>query len=152
MFLLLIYHWICQRKSFENRLTFREVMGKSSVCCFLDSQCRKVKINIFICEHIIYYIGSPVLNRYRMWLLGFDENSRWWPMSLWLLSRICTYGLVWNDASFLQVKFSILLLPINDCESKTKRLAQTVYFTSGFHATVLTHDRKRNTAKKTKKK
>ena len=46
----------------------------------------------------------------------------------------------------------ILSLPINDGKSKTKRLAQTVYFTNRFHATVLTRDRQRSTAKKTKKK
>jgi len=35
--LLQIYHWVCQQKNFENRLTFGEVMGKSLVSCFFDS-------------------------------------------------------------------------------------------------------------------
>jgi len=30
---LQIYHWVCQRKNYENRLTFGEVMGKSLVSC-----------------------------------------------------------------------------------------------------------------------
>jgi len=34
MSLLQIYQWVCQWKNFENRLTFREVMGKSLVSCF----------------------------------------------------------------------------------------------------------------------
>jgi len=33
--LLQIYHRVCQRKNFENRLTFRKVMGKSLVSCIL---------------------------------------------------------------------------------------------------------------------
>jgi len=33
--LLQMYHWVCSRKNFENRLTFGEVMGKRLVCCFL---------------------------------------------------------------------------------------------------------------------
>ena len=33
MSLVQIYHWVCQRKNFENRLTFGEVMGKSLVSC-----------------------------------------------------------------------------------------------------------------------
>jgi len=37
MSLLQIYHWVCQWKNFENR--FGEVMGKSLVSCFFDSQC-----------------------------------------------------------------------------------------------------------------
>ena len=32
-----------QRKNFENRLTFDEVMGKSLVSCFLDSRCRSTR-------------------------------------------------------------------------------------------------------------
>ena len=35
MSLLQIYHWVGQRKNFENRLTFGEVMGKSLVSVFL---------------------------------------------------------------------------------------------------------------------
>ena len=35
MSILHIYHWVCQRKNFENWLTFGEVMGKSLVSCFL---------------------------------------------------------------------------------------------------------------------
>ena len=31
MSFLQIYHWVCQWKTFENRLTFAEVMGKSCV-------------------------------------------------------------------------------------------------------------------------
>ena len=31
---LQIYHWVCQWKNFENRLTFGEVMGKTLVSCF----------------------------------------------------------------------------------------------------------------------
>jgi len=32
--LLQIYHWVCQWKNYENRLTFGKVMGKSLVSCF----------------------------------------------------------------------------------------------------------------------
>ena len=31
---ILLYHWVCQWKSFENRLTFGEVIGKSLMSCF----------------------------------------------------------------------------------------------------------------------
>jgi len=42
MSFLQIYHWVCQWKTFENRLTFAEVMGKSCVLfVFFDSRCRK---------------------------------------------------------------------------------------------------------------
>ena len=34
MNVLEIYYWVCQRKNFENRFTFEEVMGKSLVSCF----------------------------------------------------------------------------------------------------------------------
>ena len=35
MILLQIYHWVCQRKNFENRLILGEFMGMSLVvCCF----------------------------------------------------------------------------------------------------------------------
>ena len=33
--LLQIYHRVCQRNNFENRSTFRKVMGKSLVSCIL---------------------------------------------------------------------------------------------------------------------
>jgi len=39
MSLLQIYHQVCQRKNFENWLISGEVMGKSLVSCFFDSQC-----------------------------------------------------------------------------------------------------------------
>ena len=35
MILLQIYRLVCQRKKFENTLTFGEVMGKSLMSCFL---------------------------------------------------------------------------------------------------------------------
>ena len=38
MSLLQIYQWVCQWKNFENRLTFGEVMGKSVVSCFFETQ------------------------------------------------------------------------------------------------------------------
>jgi len=40
--LLQIYQWVCDWKNFENRLIFREVMGKSLVSCFFDSRCSNV--------------------------------------------------------------------------------------------------------------
>jgi len=39
MSLLQIYHQVCQRKNLENWLISGEVMGKSLVSCFFDSQC-----------------------------------------------------------------------------------------------------------------
>ena len=36
---LQIYQWVYQWKNFENRLTFGEVMGKSLVSCFFETQC-----------------------------------------------------------------------------------------------------------------
>ena len=39
MILLQIYQWVCQWKNFENRLTLGEVMGKSLVSCFFETQC-----------------------------------------------------------------------------------------------------------------
>ena len=39
MNLLQIYQWVCQWKNFENRLIFGEVMGKSLVSCFFETQC-----------------------------------------------------------------------------------------------------------------
>jgi len=36
---LQIYQWVCQWNNFENRLTFGEVMGKSLVSCFFETQC-----------------------------------------------------------------------------------------------------------------
>jgi len=43
-FLLQIYHWVCMRQSFENRLIFGEVMGKRLVYCFIDSQCNMCNV------------------------------------------------------------------------------------------------------------
>ena len=40
MSLLKIYQWVSQWKNFENRLTFGEVIGKSLVSCFFETQCR----------------------------------------------------------------------------------------------------------------
>ena len=39
MSLLQIYQWVCKWKKCENRLTFGEVMGKSLVSCFFETQC-----------------------------------------------------------------------------------------------------------------
>ena len=39
MSLLQIYQWVGQWKNFENWLTFGEVMGKSLVSCFFETQC-----------------------------------------------------------------------------------------------------------------
>jgi len=50
--LLQIYHWVCQWKNFENRLTLGGVMGKSLVSCFFDSECKWL-----IANH--YYKGHP---------------------------------------------------------------------------------------------
>jgi len=41
---LQIYQWVCQWKNFENRLTFGEVMGKSLVSCFFETQCIYIRI------------------------------------------------------------------------------------------------------------
>jgi len=41
---LQIYQWVCQWKNFENRLTFGEVMGKSSVSCFFWDTVYIVKV------------------------------------------------------------------------------------------------------------
>jgi len=45
MSLLQIYQWVCQWKNFENRLTFGEVMGKSLVSCFFETQCSYIAIS-----------------------------------------------------------------------------------------------------------
>ena len=50
MSLLQIYQWVCQWKNFENRLTFGEVMGKSLVSCFFETQCFP-KIRLFKVRH-----------------------------------------------------------------------------------------------------
>jgi len=42
MSFLQIYYRVHRCKGFENRFIFGEVMGKSLVCCFLDSQCASV--------------------------------------------------------------------------------------------------------------
>jgi len=53
------YEWVYKWKNCENRLTFKEVMGKSLVSCFFETQC-----NI-----ILYYIVvSSVF--WRCWLGG----------------------------------------------------------------------------------
>ena len=36
------YQLVGQRKSFENRLTFGDVVGRSLVSCFFDSRCRNI--------------------------------------------------------------------------------------------------------------
>jgi len=41
--LLQIYYWVRQWKTFEKRLIFDEVMGKSLVSWFFDSQCISLK-------------------------------------------------------------------------------------------------------------
>ena len=37
--LLQICHWVWEWNNFKNWLTFGEVMGKSLVCCFIDTRC-----------------------------------------------------------------------------------------------------------------
>jgi len=44
--LLQIYHLVCQRENFKNRLTFGEVMGKSLVSCFLTHDVVAMTITI----------------------------------------------------------------------------------------------------------
>ena len=49
MSLLQIYQWVCQWKNFENRLTFAEVIGKSLVSCFFETQCSLNDVSDFLC-------------------------------------------------------------------------------------------------------
>ena len=57
--LLQIYHWVCQRKNFENRLTFGEVMGMSLVSCFFDLQCSvRAQTNRFKNSFIPYALAD----------------------------------------------------------------------------------------------
>jgi len=50
--LLQIYCWVCWWHNFENRSTFGEVMGKSIVSCFFDSQC--IYIHLTCMQNVLH--------------------------------------------------------------------------------------------------
>jgi len=77
MRLFQIYHSVCQWKIFENRLTFEEVMGKSLVSCFFDSQC----ISVYCDDRInVYDIISAFYNKNEVtWRDGTVPNRRIGP-------------------------------------------------------------------------
>jgi len=55
------YHWVSQQKNFENRLTFGEVMAKSLVSCFVDSQCSFVAANQYCHDDDTRDQGTKIL-------------------------------------------------------------------------------------------
>ena len=79
--LLQIYQWVCQRKNFENRLTFGEVMGKSLVSCYFESRCSGYRTRLW-CEST------------QVWI------SPWTVMFIEMATAICS---LWHGLCFTAV-------------------------------------------------
>jgi len=99
---LQIYQWVCQWKNFENRLTFGEVMGKSLVSCFFETQCTIV--------YDLFHIWSVSSHRncrchltdiQQLWI--FRQSDCWCSRRLledclpWSLVRIARTELNWPE-------------------------------------------------------
>jgi len=83
MSLLQIYQWVCQRKNFENLLTFGEVMGKSLMFSFFTHSV----YGLWGCE------SRPI---------SFRDDKTW-------LSFLCSYYIIFAD-SCLVLLYKVLFL------------------------------------------
>ena len=119
MSLLQIYQWVCQWKNFENRLTLGEVMGKSLVSCFFETQC--------IYENHVYWenavsptlqVINPTVNGiYTAWNPGMSFFCSHWLPRDYRCSTIrkgaMLLRLTVKDNSISATLNELLSLPIN---------------------------------------
>ena len=77
MSLLQIYQWVCQWKNFKNWLTFGEVMGKSLVSCFFETQCIYNNNNHYTGQpqKLTDFNGFGTLNPQRIWHENLTDMS-----------------------------------------------------------------------------
>ena len=88
-----------QWKHFENRLTFGEVVGKSLVSCFFDSQCSVATLSVVLCTQIEHRPG-PWWRKHNMgchdWL-GQGFTSRVVHGLGWVGSTVAKVLKIWTD-------------------------------------------------------